>query len=124
MLQELQESFANTRYFYRLIPEMFTFVFTYIISNLAVNYNYYYKYLQVETPITITITITLVATRGGSRISERGVKIIMVHPTSIENVPKSYTAFCFKHHPCIMQDFEQYLSKFKGLSNQGSPYMD
>lgn len=55
MLQELQESFANTGYFF---PEMFTLVFTYIISNPAVNYNYNYKYLQVETPITITITIT------------------------------------------------------------------
>ena len=40
---------------------MFTLVFTYIISNLAVNYNYNYKYLQVETPITITITITQVS---------------------------------------------------------------
>ena len=30
---------------------MFTLVFTYIISNLAVNYSYNYKYLQVETPI-------------------------------------------------------------------------
>ena len=30
-----------------------------------------------------------------------------VHPTSIENAPKSYTVFCFKHQPCIIQDFEQ-----------------
>ena len=49
--------------------------------------------------------------RGESRISEGGggVKILKVHPTSIKNAPKSYTVFCFKHQPCIMQDFEHIL---------------